>query len=165
MSANIFVPKTGVLVPKRMATPGLTAKTPRPVHATDTDDFVGPDQIQAQIDMFKSYEGVIPRPAGWNLLVLMVSMPEESTGGVLIDEAYRNQKSMASPQGIILALGHTAYNEQDDRFPNGPWCTIGDRVLFGRYSGKTFRIANGQNLAFLVDTDIIGVVESGWLER
>jgi len=153
-----------LLIPKTYGKIGAPAPA-RTVHVTDTDDFVTPDQIKAQIEQFMSYTGNVPRPAGWNIMVLIVALPDTTEGGLIMEDMYREQKTKASPQGIIIDTGDVAYNPQDARFPNGAWCSRGDRVLFGKYTGKAFRLSNGQELAFLVDTDIIAVVDRWQIEK
>lgn len=148
-----------LLIPKHYQKPGAPAPKRNSVHVIDTDDFVTPAQIAEQLAAFNTYTGTVPTAAGWNILILVVAMPDVTEGGFIMEDMYREQKTKASPQGIVLGIGKGAYNRADPRFPDGAWCQKGDRVLFGRYTGKAFRLSNGQELAFLVDTDIIAVVD------
>ena len=132
-------------------------------HKINTDDFVSHDDIAEQVARFMEYEDTIPNATGWSIMVLMLTIPEVSAGGVIMDHDYTQLRTRASPQGIVAGIGPAAYNPKDDRFPSGPWCQIGDRVLYARYAGKPFQLSNGQELAFLTDTDIIATVEGGWL--
>jgi len=155
---------SGLITPKSYGAPAHATRNI--VHVTETDDFVTPDQIAEQVSQYLGFKGTVPTAAGWTVMILMIALPDVTEGGVIVEDQYREQKSKASPQGIVIEVAPGAYNKGDLRFANtGPWCKKGDRVLFGRYSGKGFKLANGQELAFLVDTDIIAVVESDWLGR
>ena len=155
---------SGLLIPRGATRlEGLRTAAKPAVHATDTDDFVTDEQIKEQVEQFLNYTGSVPEPMGWTVMILILGLPEVTEGGLIMEDEFRAQKTHASPQGVVIQMGAVAYNPEDPRFPTGKWCKKGDRVLYGRYTGKPFRLANGQNLAFLVDTDIIGVVESGWL--
>jgi hypothetical protein len=46
------------------------------------------------------------------------------------------------------------------RFPSGPWCKLGDTVLFSRYAGKRFTI-EGVEFRMLSDDEITATVPSG----
>ena len=77
----------------------------------------------------------------------------------------REARSMASPQGVVVAMGPSAYKDAE-RFPDGkPWVHIGDRVMFQKYSGRMFQIRTGQHIAVLNDTDFAAVIDTGWLEQ
>jgi len=139
--------------------------SPLSKHRMNTDDFVSSDEISAQVADFVEHKGVTPTPAGWSVMVLMITIPEVTAGGLIMDQEYTDMRTKASPQGIVVGVGPVAYNHSDDRFPTGAWCKVGDRVLYGRYAGKAFQLSNGQELAFLSDTDIIATVEGGWLTQ
>ena len=46
------------------------------------------------------------------------------------------------------------------RFPSGPWCKLGDTVLFSRYAGKRFKI-EGVEFRMLADDEITATIPVG----
>lgn len=132
-------------------------------HALDSDDFLDPSDVAAQLKRFIEYDGAVPKPVGWRVSVLLLTIPEETAGGVIMNDGNIESRSVASPQGIVLALGESAYTDPV-RFPRGPWVRAGDRVVFQKYSGRMFQIRTGQHIAFLNDTDFAGYVDRDWLE-
>jgi co-chaperonin GroES (HSP10) len=144
------------------AVPGFDAQKK---HALSTDDFIDPSDVAQQVADFLAYDGVVPRPVGWRVSVLVLTIPEITTGGVFMPSDDREARSLASPQGIVLSLGPTAYADPT-RFPNKlPWVNVGDRVMFQKYGGRMFQIRTGQHIAILNDTEFAGVVDGGWLEQ
>ena len=134
-------------------------------HALDTDDFITPDQVAEQVQMFINYDGAVPQPTGWRVAVLVLTIPEVSSGGLLMVDDHREARALASPQGVVIALGPTAYRDPA-RFPeNRAWVNVGDRVLFQKYGGRMFQLRNGQHIAFLNDTEFAGVVDTDWIEE
>jgi co-chaperonin GroES (HSP10) len=132
-------------------------------HALNSDDFIDPADIAAQVQSFAEYDGAVPAPVGWRVAVLVLTIPETTAGGLIMVDDNREARSLASPQGIVVAVGSQAYKDPA-RFPDGePWVKVGDRVMFQKYAGRMFQIRTGQHIAILNDTDFAGVVDSGWL--
>jgi chaperonin GroES len=59
-------------------------------------------------------------------------------------------------QGEILAVGPGARNEDGDLIPMG--VKVGDRVLFGKWSGTEVKL-DGDELLIMKESDIMGVLE------
>ena len=134
-------------------------------HALNSDDFIGPQDVAEQVAQFLAYDGARPNPVGWRVAVLVLTIPETTAGGVIMADDNREARSMASPQGVVVAMGPSAYKDAE-RFPDGkPWVHIGDRVMFQKYSGRMFQIRTGQHIAVLNDTDFAAVIDTGWLEQ
>ena len=131
-------------------------------HALDTDDFITPEQVADQVAAFAEYDGVIPTPVGWRVAVLVLTIPEVSGGGLIMVDDHREARSLASPQGVVIALGDMAYKDTNRFHENHPWVKVGDRVLFQKYGGRMFQLRNGQHIAILNDTEFAAVVDSDW---
>ena len=58
---------------------------------------------------------------------------------------------------FVLDMGPDAYKDEA-KFPNGPYCKVGDFVLVRTYSGTRFKIF-GKELRLLSDDQIEAVVE------
>lgn len=141
-----------------------------------SDDFIDRYGVQKQLDDLVDYvltrrqeepDYCLPRPSGWRIQVLMLTIPRVSKGGVeIIDEA-REQRSLASPQGVIIAMGPAAYTDPARFSVDGvltPWHRVGDRISFVKYDAQMFQLANGQRLGLLTDTQPLSTIDSGWGE-
>lgn len=163
------------------AASSIAARRPEHVYSMDSDDFVSPVQVGAQLQDLQAYvdrrretEGNeayhLPRPSGWKLCLLVLTIPETSQGGVVIVSDSREAKSLSSPQGVILSMGPAAYT--GDRFVTQdvisleservPWHKVGDRISFVKYDAHMFQLANGQRLGFLNDTQPLALIDDGW---
>ena len=86
--------------------------------------------------------------------VVIKRMEEEkmSAGGIVIPDNAAEKPD----QGEVLAVGPGKRNDKGDIVAMN--VKKGDRVLFGKYSGQTFRV-KGDELLCMREEDIMGVVE------
>lgn len=158
---------SGLVLPRHVYEAQKKAAAPAPAAVSLTsDEFVTPAQIRDQVARFLEHP-TAPKPAGWRISVLMLTTPDMTDGGLFLLDEERERRAIVSPQGIVVALGPQAYRETNDgdrRFSEGPWCRVGDRILFNRYGGRAFRLANGQVVITLNDTDVTDVMDGGWLD-
>lgn len=99
----------------------------------------------------------IPRPTGWRVLVVIPKVEEKTKGGIIRPEVVRSLEEHASIVGYVLALGPTAYRDQE-RFPTGPWCKKGDYILMSAYAGVRFGV-NGIDYRLINDDTVMAVVD------
>jgi chaperonin GroES len=92
------------------------------------------------------------RPLHDRVIVKRIEEEKKSAGGIVIPDTAAEKPE----QGEILAVGK---GKQDD---NGKLIPIdvkvGDRVLFGKYSGQTVKV-KGDELLVMREEDIMGVIE------
>jgi chaperonin GroES len=98
----------------------------------------------------------LPVVSGYKLLIAMPEMKEKTAGGVLLPPSVKNQEQTASILGFVIRVGADAYADKN-RYPSGPWCKVGDWVVFRSYSGTRFKYAN-QEYRIVNDDTIDGVV-------
>jgi co-chaperonin GroES (HSP10) len=173
---------SGLLLPKstiaqmRKASHDATAQNIQntAIHRMDSDDFIDPAGVKDQLLQLEAYIAArrkeqpdyhLPRPSGWRLQVLMLTIPTTSAGGVMIVDEAREQRAMSSPQGVILAMGPSCYSDPNRFTVNGalrPWHKVGDRIQFVKYDAQMFQIANGQRLGTLTDTQPVATIDEGW---
>lgn len=147
-----------------MSRPEMKPRSAPSKHELETDDFINPEDVAAQVQQFLNYDGMVPKPVGWRVAVLVLTIPETSGGGVIMVDDHRESRSLASPQGIVIAVGSGAYQDRA-RFAEGEaWVKLGDRVLFQKYGGRMFQLRTGQHVAILNDTEFAAVIDSGWIE-
>ena len=85
----------------------------------------------------------LPMPTGWRMLVLPFRMNEKTKGGVLLGTETIDRQQVASQCGNVIAMGPDCYNDTK-RFNDGPWCKVGDWVVFARYAGSRIEIEGGE---------------------
>ena len=86
----------------------------------------------------------LPQPTGWRILVLPFKIDEKT-------------KQVASQCGNVLAMGGSCYSDKD-RYPEGPWCKVGDWVVFARYAGSRIEIEGGE-VRLLNEDEVLATVK------
>ena len=99
----------------------------------------------------------LPKPTGWRMLVLPFRMKEKTDGGIIMGTETIDRQQVASQCGNVLAMGPDCYNDKD-RFTDGPWCKVGDWVVFARYAGSRIEIEGGE-VRLLNDDEILATVQ------
>ena len=92
------------------------------------------------------------RPLQDRVLVRRIEEEEKTKGGIIIPDTAR-EKPM---EGEVLAAGPGARGEDGKLHPLD--VKVGDRVLFGKWSGTEIKI-DGEDLVVMKESDIMGVVE------
>ena len=92
------------------------------------------------------------RPLHDRVVVRRLEEERTSPGGIVIPDSAA-EKPM---QGEIIAIGAGKVLENGDVRPLE--VKVGDKVLFGKYSGTEVKIA-GQELVVMREDDIMGVIE------
>lgn len=96
-------------------------------------------------------------PVGHRVLILPEQVEEKTEGGIILHTAsQKSREEMAQINGIVVGIGSTAYNDQ-----HSPWCKVGDKVIFGKYSGLIYDGLDGKKYRIINDLDIVAVVEKG----
>jgi len=91
------------------------------------------------------------RPLQDRVLVRRIEQEEKTTGGIIIPDTAK-EKPM---EGEVIAAGPGARG--DDGKLNPLDVKIGDRVLFGKWSGTEIKI-DGEDLVVMKESDIMGIV-------
>jgi chaperonin GroES len=86
------------------------------------------------------------------VLVRRIEEEEKTKGGIIIPDTAK-EKPM---EGEILAAGPGARGDDGKLHPLD--VKVGDRVLFGKWSGTEIKI-EGEDLVVMKESDIMGVVE------
>src|SRR6267143_4967332 len=91
------------------------------------------------------------RPLHDRVVVKRHDAEEKSTGGIIIPDTVKEKPS----QGEITAVGPGGRDEAGKLIPID--LQVGDRVLFGKWSGNEVKI-DGQELLIMKESDIMGVL-------
>jgi chaperonin GroES len=92
------------------------------------------------------------RPLHDRVVVHRVEEDERSTGGIIIPDTAKEKPS----QGEVRSVGPGARDEHGELVM--PDVAVGDRILFGKWSGTEVTI-DGEELLIMKESDIMGVLE------
>ena len=101
----------------------------------------------------------LPVPVGYRVLVAIPQV-EETYGqsGIIKTSKAMDHDHILSFMGLVIDMGEQAYNDKE-RFPNGPWCRVGDYVMFRMNTGTRFKV-DGQEFRLMNDDSIEAVVKN-----
>jgi chaperonin GroES len=92
------------------------------------------------------------RPLHDRVVVKRVEAEEKTPGGIIIPDTAKEKPI----EGEVIAVGPGARNERGEIVPLD--VKVGDRVLFGKWSGTEVKI-DGEELLIMKESDIMGIIE------
>src|SRR5581483_7282533 len=92
------------------------------------------------------------RPLHDRVVVRRITAEEKTAGGIIIPDSAKEKPS----QGEVIAVGPGGRDEAGKLTPID--VKVGDRVLFGKWSGTEVKI-DGEELLIMKESDIMGVLE------
>jgi len=92
------------------------------------------------------------KPLHDRVIVRRIEEGEQIRGGIIIPDSAKEKPQ----EGEVIAAGDGKYKEDGTRQPLD--VKVGDRVLFGKYSGSEIKIDNEEYLMMRED-EILGVIE------
>ncbi len=92
------------------------------------------------------------RPLHDRVLVKRLESEEKTKGGIILPDTVKEKPS----EGEILAVGNGVRGE--DGKVTALDVKVGDKVLFGKWSGTEVKI-DGQDLLIMQEKDIMGIIE------
>ena len=101
-------------------------------------------------------EQQLPKPVGYMVLVALPKVEEQYESGIIKADRTRHEEYIMSTMGAVIDMGGEAYSDKD-RFPNGPWCKVGDFVMFRPNTGTRFKV-NGAEYRLMNDDSIQAIV-------
>ena len=108
-------------------------------------------------DEEKADPEVLPSLPGYHILVRPVSIKSKTKGGLLLPDSVKDDVAYLTTVGKVLAVGDLAYKDED-KFPNGKWCDIGDYVCYARHAGQKLYY-KGVRLLLLFDDQVMMKVD------
>ena len=95
------------------------------------------------------------RPVGHTVLVLPDPVEKKTASGIVLSTVEQSRREeMGQTDGVVIALGSTAYSDQP-----AAWCKEGERVVFAKYAGTERKGSDGQVYRLISDLDVKGVLE------
>ena len=98
----------------------------------------------------------LPEPTGYRLLITTLDVSAKTEGGVYLPDELKQREQTASIIGLVLKVGPAAYQDPD-KFPDGPYCKVGDFVMFRSYSGTRFKLA-GREFRIINDDTVEALI-------
>lgn len=93
-------------------------------------------------------------PVGWRILVKPREIAKVSKGGILLTtEMTQEREQLGNTTGIVVEMGNDCYSSMEDKTP---WCKVGDKVIFAKYSGLMYTGKDGEQYRVINDSDITG---------
>ena len=92
------------------------------------------------------------RPLGDRVVVRRVKEDQKTAGGIIIPDTVQEKPQ----EGEVISVGPGALDDNGKRVV--PEVKIGDRVLFGKWSGSEVKL-DGEELLIMKESDIMGVIE------
>lgn len=91
-------------------------------------------------------------PVGDRILIKPFVIEEKSAGGIVLASETVDKEAMAQIQATVIKLGPEAYEGRK------PWCNVGDKVLFAKYTGLLYKGEDGEDYRIIRDVDVIAVI-------
>jgi len=93
------------------------------------------------------------RPLHDRVVVKRLESDQKTKGGIIIPDTAKEKPQ----EGEIIAVGPGARDENGKINPLD--VKVGDRILFGKWSGTEVKI-DGQELLVMKESDIMGIIEA-----
>ena len=93
------------------------------------------------------------RPLHDRVVVRRIEAEEKTAGGIIIPDTAKEKPQ----EGEVVAVGPGARDDAGTLIE--PGVKVGDRVLFGKWSGTEVRI-DGEDLLIMKESDILGILET-----
>jgi chaperonin GroES len=120
--------------------------TPYPIHVS-----VHSREITDQPMSFETGEAMKLRPLHDRVIVKRLEQETKTASGIFIPDNAAEKPD----QGEVLAVGPGKRNDKGDFIALN--VAVGDRVLFGKYSGQTVKM-DGEELLVMREEDLFAVV-------
>lgn len=101
-------------------------------------------------------EQQLPKPVGYKILIALPTVEKTYESGLIKADKTVFEEQILSTIGLVLDIGDQAYIDPV-RYPNGPWCKVGDYVMFRTSTGTRFKI-DGAEYRLMNDDSIEAVV-------
>ena len=102
----------------------------------------------------KNTSGIHPK--GHRILIKPDQVETKTKSGIIVTtENQEAREALAQSYGMVVEMGNTCYHDQPE-----PWCKIGDRVAFAKYSGTVSTGKDGIKYRTVNDLEIVSVVDN-----
>ena len=99
----------------------------------------------------------LPEPSGYRILCAIPDAEKEHAGGILKADDTMRMEEVLSTVFFVVKMGPDCYQDKA-RFPNGPWCKVGDFILARPNTGTRLKI-HGREFRIINDDSVEGIVQ------
>jgi co-chaperonin GroES (HSP10) len=99
----------------------------------------------------------LPEPVGYHILVAIPEVEDKYDSGLIKADTTMHAEEVLSTVFFVVKMGADCYKDEK-RFPNGPWCKVGDFILARPNSGTRLKI-HGREFRLINDDSIEAVVD------
>jgi len=85
------------------------------------------------------------------VLVRRIEGDEKTRGGLIVPDTAKEKPS----EGEVISVGEGARTDAGELIPMA--VKVGDRILFGKWSGSEVRI-EGEDLLIMKESDVLGII-------
>ena len=119
-----------------------------------------PDDVNAvttlpQTDEEKAKQ--LPEPVGYRILCALPDAEKTYESGIIKADTTLHFEEVLSTVFFVVKMGPDCYKDPA-RFPNGPWCKVGDFILARPNTGTRLKI-HGREFRIINDDSVEGVVQ------
>ena len=119
-----------------------------------------PDDVNATTVLPETPEekaNQLPEPSGYRILCAIPDAEKEHAGGILKADDTMRMVEVLSTVFFVVKMGPDCYQDKA-RFPNGPWCKVGDFILACPNTGTRLKI-HGREFRIINDDSVEGIVQ------
>ena len=119
-----------------------------------------PDDVNATTVLPETDEekaSQLPEPSGYRILCAIPDAEKEHEGGILKAKETLHLEEVLSTVFFVVKMGPDCYQDKT-RFPNGPWCKVGDFILARPNTGTRLKI-HGREFRIINDDSVEGIVQ------
>jgi co-chaperonin GroES (HSP10) len=119
-----------------------------------------PDDVNATTTLPQTDEekaSQLPEPSGYRILCAIPDAEKEYGSGLLKSKETLHIEEVLSTVFFVVKMGPDCYQDKT-RFPNGPWCKVGDFILARPNTGTRLKI-HGREFRIINDDSVEGIVQ------
>ena len=99
----------------------------------------------------------LPEPTGYHMLCAIPEVEDKYESGLFKADKTMHHEEVLSTVFFVVKQGPDCYKDEK-RFPNGPWCKVGDFILARPNSGTRLKI-HGREFRLMNDDSVEAVVQ------
>lgn len=99
----------------------------------------------------------LPKPSGYRMLCAIPDAEKAFESGILKADETLHYEEVLTTVLFVVDMGPDCYADKT-RFPNGPWCKVGDFVLVRPNSGSRL-VIHGKEFRLINDDSVEGIVD------
>lgn len=89
-------------------------------------------------------------PTGWRVLIMPLEIEEKTESGIILGTTENfDREQLSNTTGLVVEVGPAC----------NAWCKVGDRIVFGKYSGLLYLGKDGKKYRIINDEDCVAVLD------